>query len=117
MSTLPPSRPTLSYVSLGLGLATAGLLGLAAVLAVVRAIVGQPGDNSSPLSLAMIWSLGALTVLFLPGVAATLITGHLARRRHPGSRAAGAGLIFGYALAALAVLLIAVSVITWLSIR
>ena len=110
---LPIGKPTLPTVSLYLAIASAALIPFGFVIGTIGNIASIGWRTASLIGIG----IAGLAWLVSPVWAtAAVVTGHLARRRYPSEGFGKAGFIIGICALCLFVLLLAVSVITWLSI-
>ena len=112
---VPVRAPVLPKASLYLGIAAAALIGGGLV-------VGMVGT----LGVALFWRPAGLVASAIAVVAlalapvvgiASIVVGHMARRRYPDHGAGRTGLVVGYCVVGSLALLAVVGVLTWQTIR
>ena len=113
---VPIRKPALPTVSLYLGVASAALIPFGFVIGTIGNIASIASITWRAASLIGIGIAGLAWLLSPACAIAAIITGQLSRRRYPSEAFGKAGLIIGICALGLFVLLLAVSVTTWLLI-
>ena len=104
-------RRVLPGVAFALAIAGAAVVAIAVVLGVVGAAVGPPREPS-PLVVVSGTALLASPLITLVAI----VAGHLSRRRYPQSETGRIGLIVGYVVAMVLVMLLILGILTWFTI-
>ena len=111
---LPARNPVLPTVSLYLGVAAAALIPIGFIVGTLGIFLGLAW-RPAPL---ITGGIAGLAFVSSPGLAiAAIVSGHMSRRRYPTEGFGRAGLITGYVVLGLLVLVGGAFVLAWKSIR
>ena len=111
---LPARNPVLPTVSLYLGVAAAALIPIGFIVGTLGVFLGLAW-RPAPL---ITGGIAGLAFVSSPGLAiAAIVSGHMSRRRYPNEAFGRAGLITGYVVLGLLVLVGGAFVLAWKSIR